>query len=329
MDVMPDSAIPAAEDEAASAAQVQEATARLFRSVLAGRAWVRERRATPESAHPACVMMKGGTTEPAVFMFPGAPGSVFQLGPIAAALRIPTAVYAIKPRGFDDGQPPCTTIHEMAQYSIAAIRSVQPHGPYLLAGYSAGGLLALEAARQLSADGQEIPLIVLFDTQLGRPSWPWDCHADILWRSTMRCLRSLLRNGANLTGELRRRLAGLRRYLAESGVKGMEAPPVAPEGITVESQRVHIATYNAGEAYRPSRYAGKVLYLQPMELDNLQPRSPRRMWRKYLPVFEVRRVPGSHMGIVEDAAGGVAAAIAEPLQRAAAPSGCRFQSTCE
>jgi hypothetical protein len=53
-------------------------------------------------------------------LFPGAPASVFQPGPIGSALRIPIAVYAIKPRGFDDGQPPYTTIPDMEEYSIAA-----------------------------------------------------------------------------------------------------------------------------------------------------------------------------------------------------------------
>jgi thioesterase domain-containing protein len=296
------------------------ATARLFRSVRAGQAWVRGRKAVAPSAHPACVTMKPGAGDPAVFMFPGAPGSAFQLGPIASALRIPMAVYAIKPRGFDDGQMPCTTIPEMAEYGISAIRKVQPQGPYLLAGYSAGGLLALEAAQQLSAAGEEVPLVVLLDTLLGRPSWPLDCHADILWRGLVRYVRSLCRRGggAKPTGK-RRRLATLYRYLGESGVKGIAVPPVMPEGISPASQRVHVATYIAGEAYRPSRYAGKVLYVLPAELENLQPSSPSRMWRRYLPALEVRRVPGSHMGMVDDGAQGVAAAIAEPLQQAAAP----------
>ncbi|MBV9014430.1 MAG: alpha/beta fold hydrolase [Alphaproteobacteria bacterium] len=294
MDLVPGSAAALADDELIATAQVRKATARLFRSVRAGLAWVRERRAMPPSAHPACVPMKGGTGEPAVFLFPGVSGSVFQLGPIASALRIPMAVYAIKPRGFDDGQSPCMTIPEMAEYGIAAIRAVQPRGPYLLAGYSAGGLLALEAAQQLSAAQDNVPLVVLFDTQLGRPSWPWDCHAEILWHGGIRSVRSLFRDRANLADELRQRRARVRRYLAASRVKGMKAPPVALEGLTPESQRVYVATYNAGESYRPSRYPGKVLYLQPMQLDKLQPRSPSRMWRKYLPGLEVRRLPGSH-----------------------------------
>ena len=316
MDLMPGSGAAPADEEPAVAAQVQEATARLFRSVRAGRAWVREQRTAPPSPHPACVTMKAGTRDPAFFMFPGVSGSVFQLGPVASALRIPMAIYAIKPRGYDDGQPPCATIPEMAAYSITAIRAVQPQGPYLLAGYSAGGLLALDTARQLSAGGQEVALVVLFDTQLGRPSWPLICHAEILWRAAARSVRLFLRSRANLTNELRQRLVHLRQYLAESGVRGLEPTPIVPEGVTPESQRVYIATYNAGEAYRPSRYTGRVLYLQPLQLDKLHARSPRRMWRKYLPELEVRRVSGSHMGMVEDDAGGVAAAIAEPLQQA-------------
>jgi thioesterase domain-containing protein len=299
------------------------ATARLFRSVRAGRAWVRGHQAAAPSAHPACVTMKPGSGSPAVFMFPGAPGSAFQLGPIVSALHIPMAVYAIKPRGFDDGQMPYTTIPEMAEYSIAAIRAVQPRGPYLLAGYSAGGLLALEAAQQLSAAGEEVPLVVLLDTLLGRPSWPLDCHADILWRGIVRYVRSLRRGGAAKGTGKRWPLATLYRYLGESGVKGIPAPPVTPEGISPESQRVHVATYNAGEAYKPRRYAGKVLYVLPTELENLQPSSPRRMWRRYLPALEVRRVPGSHMGMVDDGAEGVAAAIAGPLEEAAATPGAR------
>lgn len=316
MGLMPQAAMGGAEDQPADPAQVQEASARLFRSVRAGRAWIRERHGATQSAHPACVRMKPGTDWPALFMFPGAPGSVFQLGPIASALHIPMAIYAIKPRGLDDGLPPCTTIPEMAEYSIAVIRAVQPQGPYLLAGYSAGGLLALEAARQLSECGQEVPLVVLLDTQLGRRSWPLDCHVEILARLCLKALRSLCRrDGRGLIDGLRQHLIGMCRYLAESGVKGLEAPPVKPEGISPESQRVHIATYNAGEAYRPSRYAGKVLYLQPMELDELFPSSPRRMWRNHLPVLEVRRLPGSHMRMVEDAADGAAAAMAGPLRQ--------------
>jgi aspartate racemase len=47
---------------------------------------------------------------------------------------------------------------------INAIQKIQPHGPYLLGGYSAGGKLAIEMARRLSIIGEKVNLVVLFDS---------------------------------------------------------------------------------------------------------------------------------------------------------------------
>ncbi len=44
------------------------------------------------------------------------------------------------------------------------MRQVQPQGPYLLGGFSGGGLIAWEIARQLEAAGEAVPLLVLLDT---------------------------------------------------------------------------------------------------------------------------------------------------------------------
>jgi thioesterase domain-containing protein len=58
------------------------------------------------------------------------------------------------------------------------MRQVQPHGPYLLGGFSGGGLIAWEIARQLEAAGEEVPLVVLLDTPL--PMRPVLSKADKL-----------------------------------------------------------------------------------------------------------------------------------------------------
>jgi thioesterase domain-containing protein len=52
----------------------------------------------------------------------------------------------------------------MAALYLKEIRGVQPHGPYLLGGYCMGGILAYEAAQQLTAAGEEVALLALFDT---------------------------------------------------------------------------------------------------------------------------------------------------------------------
>ncbi len=61
------------------------------------------------------------------------------------------------------------TIEEMAEKYIAEIRESQPEGPYYLGGSSFGGWVAYEMARQLTAAGQSIGLVALFDTAVPGP----------------------------------------------------------------------------------------------------------------------------------------------------------------
>ncbi|HET9209115.1 MAG TPA: amino acid adenylation domain-containing protein, partial [Thermoanaerobaculia bacterium] len=63
-----------------------------------------------------------------------------------------------------DDRPPAKSIEEMAARYLAEVRRVQPQGPYRLGGWSMGGLVAFEMARQLTAEGQKTELLALIDT---------------------------------------------------------------------------------------------------------------------------------------------------------------------
>jgi thioesterase domain-containing protein len=52
----------------------------------------------------------------------------------------------------------------MAASFVAEIKRQQPQGQYLLGGYSFGGLMAFEVARQLIEAGDEVEKLVLLDT---------------------------------------------------------------------------------------------------------------------------------------------------------------------
>src|SRR6185295_18342230 len=56
------------------------------------------------------------------------------------------------------------SIEEMAALYLSELRRIQPEGPYRLGGWSMGGLIAFEMARQLESAGQELDLVVLIDT---------------------------------------------------------------------------------------------------------------------------------------------------------------------
>jgi amino acid adenylation domain-containing protein len=65
----------------------------------------------------------------------------------------------------EDGYPlRYTTVEEIAARFIEELRTVRPHGPYLLCGFSFGGLVAYEMAQQLTAQGEQVPFLALFDT---------------------------------------------------------------------------------------------------------------------------------------------------------------------
>ncbi|HKN84772.1 MAG TPA: thioesterase domain-containing protein, partial [Pyrinomonadaceae bacterium] len=69
---------------------------------------------------------------------------------------------------YKDGDPEIS-IAEMASIYVQAIRAMQPVGPYLLGGWSFGGLVAFEMARQLVELGHEVPLLVIVDA--GAPAF--------------------------------------------------------------------------------------------------------------------------------------------------------------
>ena len=293
-------------------------TALLFRSVRAARSWVQAGAGgLGASTAAGCVTMKPGNDEPPVFVIPGATGSILQLAPLASAMTVPMPVYAVRPRGIAQGETPCETLAEMAEHTIAVMMAARPAGPYLLVGYSAGGLVALEAARQLAATGHEVPLVVLLDTYPSRATWPLGCHLEILGRQAVRACGALRRcTPRHAATEVTRRLRSLLHYLSASGVRLVAPPPVVAEGTDAASRRVHLATYDAGEAYRPVRYAGKVVFLQPAEVPNLEPRRPERVWGQFLENLVIRRVPGSHLGMMEQGVAGTAAEIGNCLAEA-------------
>ena len=91
-------------------------------------------------------------------------GSVFcyadlarELGPQQPFFGLQSPDAAFWPEGVE-------TFEQMASLYIQTIRTVQPSGPYLLAGWSLGGVLAWEMARQLAAEGESIGLLALIDS---------------------------------------------------------------------------------------------------------------------------------------------------------------------
>ncbi|NEY90541.1 type I polyketide synthase [Tabrizicola oligotrophica] len=118
---------------------------------------------------------EGGSRQP-FFLVAGMFGNVLNLRHLAQLLGGDRPFFGLQARGLLGDQAPHATLPEAAADYIAEMRQVQPQGPYMLGGFSGGGLTAWEMARQLAAAGEEVSLLVLLDTPL--PMRPALSRAD-------------------------------------------------------------------------------------------------------------------------------------------------------
>ncbi len=103
------------------------------------------------------------------FCVHGRRGDILFLPAVARHMRPGRPVYGIQAEGFEGPPPPPRSVGELAEIYVNEVRRTQPAGPYLLGGYSLGGHIAMEMARQLAACGESVSRIVLLDTFV--PRW--------------------------------------------------------------------------------------------------------------------------------------------------------------
>ena len=101
---------------------------------------------------------------PPFFLVAGMFGNVLNLRHLAAHLGDDQPVYAIQARGLHGDDRPHTRFEDMARDYLEELRSIQPHGPYFLGGFSGGGITAFEMAHQLSRGGETVGVLVMLDT---------------------------------------------------------------------------------------------------------------------------------------------------------------------
>jgi len=113
---------------------------------------------------PLVEIQPNGCKRPLFFVHPIS-GSILCYTELARALGPDQPFYGLQARGLDGEQEPAASIKEMAQQYLEALQRVQPEGPYLLGGWSMGGLIAFEIAQRLRGQGQEVALLALVDSR--------------------------------------------------------------------------------------------------------------------------------------------------------------------
>jgi thioesterase domain-containing protein/acyl carrier protein len=113
---------------------------------------------------PLVPICKGSPERKPLFCVHGAGGNVLNFKVVSDRLGPLQPFYGLQAQGVDGRTPPLTSIEEMAAQYVEAIRTVDPRGPYQLAGYSAGGVIAIEMAQQLMQGGARVSLLAMIDT---------------------------------------------------------------------------------------------------------------------------------------------------------------------
>ncbi|HLX20720.1 MAG TPA: amino acid adenylation domain-containing protein, partial [Gaiellaceae bacterium] len=88
-------------------------------------------------------------TQPPLFCVHGGAGTILHLQPLARCLGSDQPFYGLQARGLYGGAPPHRTVEQMAKHYLDELRMVQPHGPYYLAGYCFGSIVAFDMAQKL------------------------------------------------------------------------------------------------------------------------------------------------------------------------------------
>ncbi|HLT33963.1 MAG TPA: amino acid adenylation domain-containing protein, partial [Aquaticitalea sp.] len=83
-------------------------------------------------------------------------------------------LYGLQAKGLNGIDEPFATVEDMAAHYISEIVASNPKGPYILAGYSFGGIIAFEMAQQMKAQNRDVKTVVLLDSYL----YPVYCHSN-------------------------------------------------------------------------------------------------------------------------------------------------------
>jgi thioesterase domain-containing protein/acyl carrier protein len=225
------------------------------------------------------ILLKNGSHGAPLFIAPGLGGGPAEFFQLVEHIHSPNPIYGLQPKGIEGFDDPCERIEDMAEFYLKALLDFQAQGPYSLAGYSLGGLVALEMARRLNASGHEVALLVMIDS-----------YPDINSLSPMQFLRLL-------TQRAKRRVTTFGQPPRTDIRLGGLPSPEAISSFAPSFDRVRDAAYRALRRYRPGTYGGAVKFIRAAEVTEF-PDNPKSVWSHLLPNLEVESVSGDHLGML-------------------------------
>ncbi len=225
-------------------------------------------------------------------------------------------VYGLQAQGLDGTEEAIDDIKIMARNYLREIQTVQPHGPYILAGYSFGGVVAYEIAQQLQKAGEEVTALIFFDViypQLFRTGVPPIAQRLAIHASNLAKINTAqkltyfnYRVGKKVTIIQEKLHNYFDRILGKQDLTVIPIPEYLKKLEATNNQSVR--------RYAPNFYHGRVIQFQTIERPADVYPSPSLGWQEVVknPVEIVRGIPGHHGTMLEPPQ---VAILGEKLQR--------------
>ena len=245
---------------------------------------------------PILVPLKPGASGPAIFVTHGLGGSVMELFHLVKAIQSDHSIYGLQFIGVSQDKQPLTRVEDIARQYLTAMKELQPRGPYVLIGYSFGGLVMFEVAQQLRENGERVALLGMLET------YPHNNWLPLTQRLALFAERAKRHAGILLQLSTRKKIAYLtshgERVRASWNQGGQSEPPETGLSYGPARKRLTRAGVQALMKYRPRFYAGKVNFVKAEQVSSAFPDDPRRIWQKLTAEFEMDRVSGDHFSMV-------------------------------
>ena len=246
------------------------------------------------------VTIQQGTSAAPLFCLPGIGGNVLEFRAMAKRLGPEYTLLGLRPTWFDGQLPPQWSLADIAAHAIREMRAIQQHGPYHLAGYSFGGVVAFEVAQQLADEREQVAVLALLDAELSVATHKLSLlqrlrlHLRTLWTGADGGRRSYLRSRWRLLVERLRR--GDLRHAEDDVLLGLDLCPA--------SLRVARGNLAALRNYRPRVYEGQITLFVAQQTAEASQRSgctdPALGWSRWArQPIEVYVAPGTHAEILQ------------------------------
>ena len=265
-------------------------------------AGVLRRSPSPMHRSPLVGIHLGGSRRP-FFCVHAVGGGVLGYAGLSRRLGPDQPFYGLEHPGLDGDSESHARIEEMATDYLAALRAVQPEDPYLLGGWSFGGIIAFEMAQQLEAQGQKVALLALMDASALAPEQ--SSAAAIEGTALLALARDFgfdVDDDTFLSDHLSRLAPDEQlTYIFER----VRATHLAPPDVELAQLRRHLhvlqTNLRARQSYRPQNYPGLITLLLASERSGAVPQDPTLGWGKLATGgIEVQPVPGNHYTILRE-----------------------------